>query len=310
MRSQNINLLVFDEEQHFNSNLIFLGESNFKTIACVESIKDVESQLRKFHDDEFVYLIVHVFYTKEIKGIKEYKVSGISDNFKKIGELFVSDGDQETIRNQMIKRNILEIDKLKQYFEIKKELNKEDFIVYTKKEIENKNDKPLVKKNKIAKKNGVFLSHSSKDKVIVDNFKEHILRLGLEISIAKIKFTSSEKGGIPAGVNIPNNLKDFMNNKMGLFIQFISNDYVESRTCINEEGAAWCILDDIMFISISLGKYGRSFIKESNKSIMIDSEESLQNIYENRKKFFGTKNTVVFHGKIKDFLNTLLYPTN
>jgi hypothetical protein len=305
MRTNNINLLVYDEEDHFRANLNFLGVKNFKTIHQIKSITDVESKFVNFKDGELIFLIVHVFYTKEIMGIREYKVSGISEKYPKLGELYVSDGDKGTIRDQMIARNILEIDKIKQYFEIKTELNREDFKVYTKSEIENKRSVVTIKKKKIKFKNGIFLSHSSKDKVIVESFKENILQLGLGISSSVIKFTSSESGGIPAGVNIPKDLKNFINKKMGLFIQFISQDYMESRTCINEEGAAWCILDDVMFIPIDLGKYGRAFIKESNKSILIDNEEALQNIYENRKKFFGNKNTVIFHGKIKDFLKSL-----
>jgi len=306
MNSQHINLLVFDEEDHFQSNKEFLGESFFKSISRVSSLKEVEQKLINFNDNDLIFLIVHVFYTNEIKGIKKFKVSNISEKYPKIGYLYVSDGPRDVIIEEMTKRELYDIDKFRPYYQIKTELSKDDFDVFTKKEILKEQDINTANSNTSNKnKKGIFLSHSSKDKDVVEKFKEYVLRLGLEIPDINIKFTSSEIPGIPAGINIPKDLKDFINNDMGLFIQFISQDYLESRTCLNEEGAAWCILDDINFISISLGKYGRAFTKESNKTISIDNKEQIQNIYEHRKSFFGEKNNVRLANKITEFIGKL-----
>lgn len=308
MKSKEINLLVYDEKDHYDNHIKFLGESFFKSVNRVKSLLDLENILNDFKNDDLIFLIVHAFFTEGIKGIKEYKVSGIKDKYPKIGELYVSDGPRDILIEEMISKEMLDIEKIKPYFKIKTELSQEEFEVYSKKEIVNNNSASQSNPTEITtQKTGIFLSHSSKDKIIVEKFKELILRLGLEISDLKIKFTSSETPGIPAGINIPEDLKDFINNEMGLFIQFVSQDYLDSRTCLNEEGAAWCILNDINFISISLGKYGRAFTKESNKTINIDNEEQLQNIYEHRKQFFGNKNSVTLVKNINEFIENLPY---
>ena len=59
MQSNKINLLVFDEEEHYEKNLPFLGKNIFKSIHRVKTIKDVEAEILNFGENELIFLIVH-----------------------------------------------------------------------------------------------------------------------------------------------------------------------------------------------------------------------------------------------------------
>ena len=54
----------------------------------------------------------------------------------------------------------------------------------------------------------ISISHSSKDKAIVDLFKNIILNAGLGISDNDIAYTSAPETGVPTGGNIPKYIKE------------------------------------------------------------------------------------------------------
>lgn len=280
MNTQEVILFVFDTKEHHEANLQFLGENLFQDIIQVHSLNDFKTELDRIKNNpfqKFVFL-VHIFYTEKLRGIKEFIFSKIGSEFK-LREIYISDGVKNQIKTEMIEDELPQIaNRIYKYHQVFQLIEKDDECIMTMDEL----------LNGLKSKKGIFLSHSSKDSVIVNLFKENFLELGLKVDSKNIKFTSSEVDGIPAGVNIPDDLKSFMINEMGLFIQFVSKNYLESRTCLNEEGAAWCLLNEINFIPIYLDDSKRSFIKESIKAIEINNKESLLNIYENRKDFFMT----------------------
>lgn len=86
----------------------------------------------------------------------------------------------------------------------------------------------------------IFVSHSSKDKEIVDIFKNIILNTGLGISDSDIAYTSAPETGVPLGVSIPGYIKDNIANSDFVFLM-ISDNYRKSEVCLNEMGAAWAL---------------------------------------------------------------------
>lgn len=86
----------------------------------------------------------------------------------------------------------------------------------------------------------VFLSHSSKDKPVVDLFKTVLLNVGLGISDKDIAYTSAVETGVPLGRNIPQYIKLNISDSDFVFL-FISDNYRHSEVCLNEMGAAWAL---------------------------------------------------------------------
>jgi len=94
--------------------------------------------------------------------------------------------------------------------------------------------------DKIIKPKKIFISHSSKDCVIVDNFVDLLVQIGLKRDHL---FCSSSIGfGIPQGSgDIYDYLKSEFENNDIFVIFMLSKNYYSSLPCLNEMGAAWII---------------------------------------------------------------------
>ena len=86
----------------------------------------------------------------------------------------------------------------------------------------------------------LFLSHSSKDKIIVDLFKTVLLNVGLGIADEDIAYTSAVETGVQIGGSIPQFIKSNIGDSDFVFL-FISENYRRSEVCLNEMGAAWAL---------------------------------------------------------------------
>ena len=82
----------------------------------------------------------------------------------------------------------------------------------------------------------LFISHSSKDKEIVSEFCDRILRLGIGISSDDIFCTSIEDMNIKNGEDIREHIKDNILSA-DFSILLISENYKKSEICLNEMGA-------------------------------------------------------------------------
>lgn len=84
----------------------------------------------------------------------------------------------------------------------------------------------------------VFISHSSKDKAVVEAFVDKILRLGIGIAAADIFCTSLEDLQIKNGEDIRSHIQE---NIIGCEYAFLllSQNYLKSVICQNELGAIW-----------------------------------------------------------------------
>lgn len=84
----------------------------------------------------------------------------------------------------------------------------------------------------------IFISHSGKDKTIVDSFIDLILQGALSVSIDKIFCTSTDGTKILSGDDWRGSiLKALKTAKINFLI--ITPNYKESEVCMNEMGAAW-----------------------------------------------------------------------
>ena len=86
----------------------------------------------------------------------------------------------------------------------------------------------------------IFISHSSKDKNIMEKFTDDILQLGIGLSHEDIFCTSIEEMGIKNGEDIRHHIRDNVQSADFSFLM-ISKNYKQSEICLNEMGAVWAI---------------------------------------------------------------------
>lgn len=274
-------LLFFDEKQNFEEPRTQqkISESLFKDVVLIQSLPDLQKFIERQEKGQKILFFIHLQHSENNRGVDNFKASRIRIEYPKLRVYYISsipkykifkdgndsldvfsyDGFHDKIGEVFLTQTLREI--------ISSEAIDNDF------------------------KKGIFLSHSSKDVELVGKFREIILESGLGYKPELIKFTSKEDYGIPGGLNIPDDLRSFLKEDMGLFIQFLTPNYIESRVCLNEEGAAWCLMDDkkffIPFIIPPNTHELLSWVKNTDKGIIINNNESLINIYQNRKEFFG-----------------------
>lgn len=144
MKPKDVVLFVYDEDDHFKNNLEFLGESTFKKIVRIENLESLNAQLSLLNDDEFVFLIVHVFFTEKIKGIKRYVVSGITEEYPLLDAMYVSDGVDKEILTVMVQEFEPKFIKdIKKYHQVRSSIENGSVNVYTKKQILENNSSPI-----------------------------------------------------------------------------------------------------------------------------------------------------------------------
>ena len=100
--------------------------------------------------------------------------------------------------------------------------------------------------NALSNKHGkkIFISHSSKDKNIVEKFVDHILMLGIGLSSEDIFCTSIEDLAIKNGENIREHIHSNIQSA-DFSILLISNNYKKSEICLNEMGAVWAYNNNV-----------------------------------------------------------------
>ena len=132
----------------------------------------------------------------------------------------------------------------------------------------------------------IFISHSSKDKDVMEKFTDYILQLGIGLSHEDIFCTSIEEMGIKNGEDIRRHIKE---NVQGADFSFlmISKHYKESEICLNEMGAVWAADNHVRYYllpNVDFKEIG--WLCETNKaeklydSVVLDAlEEELTDFY-------------------------------
>ena len=107
--------------------------------------------------------------------------------------------------------------------------------------IEQLNNSPIDKKMVTENSKRIFISHSSIDKEIVNDFVNIILQNGLGINPVKDVYCTSVEGlKIRSGEDFRNNIKQNIIST-GIVILIISENYKKSEMCLNEMGACWVL---------------------------------------------------------------------
>lgn len=121
----------------------------------------------------------------------------------------------------------------------------------------------------------LFVSHSSKDKEVVELFVDKILRLSLRVEIEKIFCTSIESTTIDTGEDFRMIIKSKL-QKASHVIQIISENYKASEICLNEMGAAWVLNSKVIpFILPPLTYNSVGFIHSPNQLLKLNEEKDL-----------------------------------
>lgn len=84
----------------------------------------------------------------------------------------------------------------------------------------------------------IFISHSSKDKPIIQSFIDEILVGALAVKLSNIFCTTTDGTRIQSGDEWRKSIREHLINSNIIFL-IISPHYKESEVCLNEMGAAW-----------------------------------------------------------------------
>lgn len=124
----------------------------------------------------------------------------------------------------------------------------------------------------------VFISHSSEDKDLIDDFVDKVLRLSCGFNTTDIIYTSRQTTGVELGDSIPEYIKSNL-QICSLVLFMISPNYRKSEVCLNEMGAAWALKKktiSILLPGVSFNSLG--WLTSLDKAIKIDDPEGLDKL--------------------------------
>lgn len=136
----------------------------------------------------------------------------------------------------------------------------------------------------------IFISHSSKDKAIVQLFIDDILQLGIGLKSEQIFCTSIENMGIKNGEDIRKHIHSNIKNADYSFL-LISENYKGSEICLNEMGAVWAYDNQVKLYLLpgtdfdSIGWLCNTRIAER-----IDSSIALDDLHEQLQRYYSLQN--------------------
>lgn len=132
----------------------------------------------------------------------------------------------------------------------------------------------------------IFVSHSSKDKEIVSEFCDRILRLGIGINANDIFCTSIEDMDIKNGEDIRNHIKDNILSADFSFL-LISDNYKKSEICLNEMGAVWTNDSNVRYYLLPNTGFDKiGWLCDTKKAEQLTSEIALDKLYKELTTFY------------------------
>lgn len=137
--------------------------------------------------------------------------------------------------------------------------------------------------------NKIFLSHSSKDTLIAEAFKNYLFNIGVDID-KDLYFTSNNDTGIPLGNDVLNDIQyELINAK--IVILLLSQNYYKSPYCMNEMGAIWIQKKPfIPFVLPDIENKAMVGVISNNKQYGVISKEVLNTFYDKYiKEVFTTR---------------------
>lgn len=152
----------------------------------------------------------------------------------------------------------------------------------------------------------VFISHSSKDVLIVKSFCKLVLELGIGIGADDIFCTSIESMTMKNGEDIRLHIK---NNILCTDFSFlmISDNYKSSEICLNEMGAVWAACTKVrcfLLPNVTFDKIG--WLIEPNKAEKLTDPVALDSLQKEMISFYGLRDKgITWSENRTDFLSSL-----
>ena len=153
----------------------------------------------------------------------------------------------------------------------------------------------------------IFISHSSKDKILIDYFVDKILILGCGIDEEEIFCSSIDGLGIKTGLDFREHIKSTLQQSDYSFL-FISENYKRSDICLNEMGASWVQenteVKPFIFPNIGFDSIGTLYsVKQVAK---LNKKSDLDELFDELSKRYGIDRKISRWNKYKeDFLKFL-----
>ncbi len=138
----------------------------------------------------------------------------------------------------------------------------------------------------------IFISHSNKDKVLVQKFIDHVLMLGLGIKREEIFCTSLDGMGIKSGEDFKKAIYTELEGAKAVF-QIITKNYKSSEVCLNEMGAAWLMKSTVIPLVAPPFNYDIGFIHASTQQLRLQEKNDLLKLYDDHKNEIFTSNVSV-----------------
>ena len=140
------------------------------------------------------------------------------------------------------------------------------------------------------KQKRIFISHSSKDKHIVQIFVDDILQLGIGLKPEHIFCTSIEDMGIKNGEDIRRHIHDNIKNA-DYSILLISKNYKKSEICLNEMGAVWAYDNKVRFYLLPDADFDSiGWLCNTRIAERIDSRIALDDLHEQLQQYYSLQN--------------------
>lgn len=139
----------------------------------------------------------------------------------------------------------------------------------------------------------VFISHSSKDKQYVTDFVNHILCLGIGLSLDDIFCTSIEDMTMRNGEDIRMHIQENIRSAEYSFL-LISNNYKASEVCVNEMGAVWAYEANVrLFLLPNTDFTSIGWLCDTRKADKLTDSVALDRLYKEMVEYFSLKENLI-----------------
>lgn len=138
----------------------------------------------------------------------------------------------------------------------------------------------------------LFVSHSSKDKEVVSEFCDRILRLGIGISSDDIFCTSIEDMNIKNGDEIRKHIKDNILSADFSFL-LISENYKKSEICLNEMGAVWANDNNVRYYLLPNATFNQiGWLCDTKQAEQLSEHVTLDKLYYELTNYYNIERRI------------------
>lgn len=138
----------------------------------------------------------------------------------------------------------------------------------------------------------LFISHSSKDKEVVSEFCDRILRLGIGISSDDIFCTSIEDMNIKNGDEIRKHIKDNILSADFSFL-LISENYKKSEICLNEMGAVWANDNNVRYYLLPNTTFNQiGWLCDTKQAELLSEHVTLDKLYNELTNYYNIERRI------------------